>query len=106
VSASRALRLPLTEIKVDRGFVRGLPDGAVSRAVVEFAVRLAAGLGVPVTAVGIENEAQHQGAAALGCGRVQGFAIAPPMAPECLSDWVRERTPPTAACAPAQGQER
>jgi EAL domain-containing protein (putative c-di-GMP-specific phosphodiesterase class I) len=31
VSASRAPRLPLTEIKIDRTFVRGLPDGRIAR---------------------------------------------------------------------------
>lgn len=106
VSASRALRLPLTEIKVDRSFVRGLPDGVVSRAVVEFAVRLAAGLGVTVTAVGVETEPQQRAAADLGCARLQGFGIAEPMAPDALAGWLTWRpsgipvTVPAAAPGP------
>lgn len=97
VSASRALRLPLTEIKIDRGFVRGLPDGVVARAVVEFAGRLAAGLGVGVTAVGVETEAQRLAATELGCTALQGFAVAVPMTPDALSDWLRERDTASAA---------
>lgn len=91
VSASRALRLPLTEIKIDRSFVRGLPDSPVSRAVVEFAVRLSAGLGVTATAVGVETEAQEQAAASLGCARLQGYAIARPMPAASLLDWLGQR---------------
>lgn len=97
VSASRALRLPLTEIKIDRGFVRGLPDGTVARAVVEFAGRLAAGLGIGVTAVGVESEAQRHTAAELGCTALQGYAIAAPMTPDAFSDWMRERDAAPAA---------
>lgn len=112
VSASRALRLPLTEIKIDRSFVRGLPDSAVSRAVVEFAVRLGSSLGVAVTAVGIENEAQRRSVAELGCMRMQGYAIAEPMAPDALSGWLRWRPSETSGGAavaescPGSGPER
>jgi EAL domain-containing protein (putative c-di-GMP-specific phosphodiesterase class I) len=108
VSASRALRLPLTEIKIDRTFVRGLPDGVVSRAVVEFAARLATGLGVAVTAVGVETEAQRCAAAELGCAGLQGYAIARPMAPDTLSDWLRQlaagsSSPAVTAAEPGPG---
>ncbi len=71
-------RLPLDVIKVDRSFVAGLHDSATNLAIVRAVVGLAQGLGISVTAEGIEREDQLEVLRELGCDRGQGFLFARP----------------------------
>ena len=65
-------------IKIDRSFVKGLPGDAADRAVVAAVVGIAAALGCPVTAEGIETPAHLEAVRTLACGRGQGFLLARP----------------------------
>jgi diguanylate cyclase (GGDEF)-like protein/PAS domain S-box-containing protein len=80
-------RLPVDAIKINRrlGFS---PFGSesTSSAVASF-VGLASGLGLEVTAVGIENGGELRGLKALGCPTGQGFHLSPPLSDEALRDW-------------------
>lgn len=84
-------RLPVDAIKLNRrlGFS---PFGSesTSAAVASF-VGLAAGLGLEVTAVGIENSGDLRGLKALGCPTGQGFHLAPPLSEQALRDWTARR---------------
>ncbi|MEJ2369582.1 MAG: EAL domain-containing protein, partial [Gemmatimonadales bacterium] len=86
-------RLPVDAIKLNRrlGFS---PFGSetTSAAVASF-VGLASGLGLEVTAVGIENGGELRGLKALGCPTGQGFHLAPPLSGEALLDWTVARGP-------------
>ncbi|MGH2896579.1 MAG: bifunctional diguanylate cyclase/phosphodiesterase, partial [Solirubrobacteraceae bacterium] len=66
-------------IKIDRQFLAGLPDDAVSFAVVAAISGMGTALGATVTAKGVETEAQLVSLRAMGCERVQGFLLAEPM---------------------------
>lgn len=72
-------RYPVTEIKVDRAFVHAILDDAYDDALVAAIVRLAGALSLPVTAEGVETEAQAQRLAALGCTYVQGYHYIEPL---------------------------
>jgi EAL domain-containing protein (putative c-di-GMP-specific phosphodiesterase class I) len=65
-------QLPIDRIKIDRSFVRGLPQQAGHAAIVRAIVMLAAGLGREVVAEGVENEAQRDFLVELGCPLLQG----------------------------------
>ena len=65
-------------IKVDRSFVAGLHESPANLAIVRAVVGLAQGLGIAVTAEGIEREDQLEVLRGLGCDRGQGFLFAPP----------------------------
>jgi EAL domain-containing protein (putative c-di-GMP-specific phosphodiesterase class I) len=84
-------RLPVDAIKLNRrlGFS---PFGSetTSAAVASF-VGLASGLGLEVTAVGIENGGELRGLKALGCPTGQGFHLAPPLSGEALLHWTAGR---------------
>jgi diguanylate cyclase (GGDEF)-like protein/PAS domain S-box-containing protein len=84
-------RLPVDAIKINRrlGFS---PFGSesTSAAVASF-VGLASGLGLEVTAVGIENSGELRGLKALGCPTGQGFHLSPPLSDEALRDWTAGR---------------
>ncbi|OHE85330.1 MAG: hypothetical protein A2190_01345 [Lysobacterales bacterium RIFOXYA1_FULL_69_10] len=68
-------RLPVTTLKIDRGFVAGLagdnPRGA--RAILRSILELGAELGLHVVAEGVETQAQADTLVELGCREAQGF---------------------------------
>ena len=71
-------QLPIDRIKIDRSFVRGLPQHAGNAAIARAIVMLAASLGREVIAEGVENEAQRACLAALGCPQLQGLLFGAP----------------------------
>lgn len=56
-SLAQLRNLPFDRIKIDRSFVTSLPDSDESQAIVRSIVALGKGLGLPVTAEGVETEA-------------------------------------------------
>jgi diguanylate cyclase (GGDEF)-like protein len=77
---------PVDGIKIDRRFVTGLPDDAVSFAVVAAVSSMGTALGATVTAKGVETEAQLVSLRAMGCARAQGFLLAEPLCLRGLVD--------------------
>ena len=71
--------LPLTEVKVDRGFVRGVQESDSDREVVRSVVLLAHGLGLSVTAEGVENAATARWLLDVGCDSAQGYYFSRPV---------------------------
>ena len=71
-------QLPLDVIKIDRSFVAGLQESPANLAIVRAVVGLAQGLGMAVTAEGIERQDQLAALRDLGCDRGQGFLFARP----------------------------
>ena len=70
--------LPIGEFKIDRSFVAGLQESPANLAIVRAVVGLAEGLGMAVTAEGIEREDQLVALRDAGCDRGQGFLFARP----------------------------
>jgi len=75
-------QLPLDTLKIDRGFFRDTPQ---NRAIVAAVTALAHGLGLDVTAEGLETAAQVAWARDAGCERGQGFYFARPLPPDALA---------------------
>jgi diguanylate cyclase (GGDEF)-like protein/PAS domain S-box-containing protein len=71
-------QLPIDRIKIDRSFVRGLPQHAGHAAIARAIVMLAASLGLEVIAEGVETEAQRAFLVGLGCQQLQGLLIGAP----------------------------
>jgi diguanylate cyclase len=86
---------PVSMLKIDRGFVRGLPDDRADRAIVSSALSLARDLGLDVVAEGVETDEQLGALEGLGCASIQGYLLARPMpADELFSRFRRgELTP-------------
>ncbi|HEY1624133.1 MAG TPA: EAL domain-containing protein [Streptosporangiaceae bacterium] len=72
--------LPVDVIKIDKSFVDGIDTAEPQRALVDGIIRMARTLRLGVIAEGIENEAQRDRLAAMGCRLGQGFLLAMPMA--------------------------
>ncbi|MES2149586.1 MAG: EAL domain-containing protein [Pseudomonadota bacterium] len=107
-SMSYLARLPLTMIKVDQSFVRGLPADRDSFNIVRTVIALARNLGFLVTAEGVETIEQARILRRLACQSLQGYYFSKPVtasAIEALFDTVWNldhllRAPPAEAEAP------
>jgi EAL domain-containing protein (putative c-di-GMP-specific phosphodiesterase class I) len=82
-------QLPFTDVKIDRAFIRDVDRARDSRLIVASIADLAHGLGLTATAEGVETVDQLSAVRDLGCDAVQGYLVAPPLAPDALADWKR-----------------
>lgn len=69
---------PIDYLKIDRGFVQGLPEDAGSLAIVRAVIAMAHSLELRVIAEGVETAQQATLLAELGCDQAQGFYLARP----------------------------
>ncbi len=76
---------PVSEIKLDRGFISGLQHSGFNRTVVESVVKIGREMGASVTAEGIETQAEHDILKTLGCPFGQGFLFGEPMDAEAFA---------------------
>ena len=72
-------RLPIARLKIDRSFVRDLPDDPEDVAIAGATLSLARDLGMRVVAEGVENEAQRAYLLERGCTLMQGFLFSRPV---------------------------
>lgn len=80
--------LPISEVKIDRSFVRDLGDTPQSSAVVSAIIALARALGLRVIAEGVEKTSQMEVLYNLGCHICQGFLYARPMPAAQVQQWL------------------
>lgn len=80
-------QLPFTEVKIDQAFVADIARSRDCRLIVKAVTELAHGLGLTVTAEGVETIEQLRLIHELDCDLVQGYLISPPMRPEHLKSW-------------------
>ena len=78
-SLSRLRQMPVEQLKIDRSFMREVPDSAGGAAVITAIIHLAEALGREVVAEGVETEAQRRFLIEQGCPLAQGFHLAPPL---------------------------
>ena len=69
-------------LKIDRGFVSGIPASEDDVAIVGATLALARSLGLEVVAEGVETPAQLEFLREHGCDRAQGYLIGKPMSAE------------------------
>jgi diguanylate cyclase (GGDEF)-like protein/PAS domain S-box-containing protein len=84
-SLSYLSRFPVDILKMDRSFVSGDENEALTSAI----IALGASLSLDVVAEGIELPEQASSLQALGCEIGQGFLFARPMASDALDDFLR-----------------
>ena len=83
-SLSRLAELPVSTLKIDRAFLREVPERADAAAVVTAILQLAKALGRTAVAEGVETEAQREFLAREGCPLAQGFLLGAPAPPEAV----------------------
>jgi diguanylate cyclase (GGDEF)-like protein/PAS domain S-box-containing protein len=78
-SLSLLAQMPLTHIKIDQSFVRGVPDDPKLVAIVRSLIAMAHNVGLSVIAEGVETVAQARFLQLEGCDEAQGFLFAKPL---------------------------
>ena len=70
-------KLPISKIKIDQSFVRGLPHDAGDKAIVGAIISMGRALGVELVAEGVETQAQCEAIAQLQGDYFQGYLCSP-----------------------------
>ena len=89
--------LPISEVKIDRSFVRDLGMTPQSAAVISAIIALARTLNLRVVAEGVENIRQMDVLHRLGCSIMQGFLFSKPLPPADLERWLKQTVLPRKA---------
>ena len=72
-------RFPISNLKIDRSFIRRIPEHADSVALTQAIIAMALALGMTVTAEGVENACQMDFLKQAGCHEMQGFFFSKPV---------------------------
>jgi diguanylate cyclase (GGDEF)-like protein len=88
-SMSLMKQFPIDTIKIDRSFVRDLPDDTEDRAIAQAIISMGRALGMTTVAEGVETVEQETFLRAHGCDEMQGFLFSRPLPPDQLADLLR-----------------
>ncbi|HIE54590.1 MAG TPA: EAL domain-containing protein [Chromatiaceae bacterium] len=87
-SLAQLRQLPVKTLKIDRSFIRGLPEDRSSVKIVSAIIGLGRGLGLEVIAEGVETPQQHAYLQQFGCQLVQGHLLGAPMEAETCIEYL------------------
>jgi EAL domain-containing protein (putative c-di-GMP-specific phosphodiesterase class I) len=85
-SLSQLKRFPIDTLKIDRSFVRDVPDNPEDRAIAEAIISLGKTLGVTVVAEGVESAKQLEFLREHDCDEMQGFYFGRPCHPDAFAE--------------------
>ncbi len=88
-SLAQIKRFPIDILKVDRSFIRNLPQNGEDRAITEAIIAMGKALSLTVVAEGVETQEQESYLRNLSCDESQGFYFSKPVTPEQFSDLLR-----------------
>ena len=72
-------QLPVSILKIDQSFVKGLTSEPDDAAIVKAVIAMAKSLHLAVTAEGVETPGQLEALAGLGCDNYQGYLFSKPL---------------------------
>lgn len=87
-SISQLSRIPFTELKIDRSFIKHAPLNVQARKILQSSVELGHHLNMNVVAEGVENQEQWNLVREAGCDECQGFFIARPLPAGSTPAWL------------------
>ena len=90
-SMLQLVRMPFSEIKVDKSFVMSGTRSKESMAVIKSIVDLGRSLGLTSTAEGVEDQDMFEYLKRVGCDFAQGYWIARPMSRDAVETWAAGR---------------
>jgi EAL domain-containing protein (putative c-di-GMP-specific phosphodiesterase class I) len=84
--------MPLTELKIDRSFIKTVHESPSDSAIVRAILELAGALELDVVAEGVENEAALAILETMGCTFAQGYHLSRPLPAADLISWVNRQS--------------
>ena len=90
-SIAQLVRLPFSELKIDKSFVFDAAASSESRTIIRTMVNLGHSLDLTVTAEGVEDGDALKILADAGCDLAQGYFIARPMPATAVRPWLEAR---------------
>src|SRR4029079_14569089 len=91
-SKSLMKHFPIDTIKIDRSFVRDLPQDSEDQAIAQAIISMGKALGMTVVAEGVENAEQEAFLRTHGCDEMQGFLISRPLPAPQIAELLRPMT--------------
>jgi diguanylate cyclase (GGDEF)-like protein len=95
-SMSLMKHFPIDTIKIDRSFVRDLPQDSEDQAIAQAIISMGKALGMTVVAEGVENAEQEAFLRSHGCDEMQGFLISKPLPARQMAELLRPMVLPVA----------
>lgn len=92
-SLAQIKRFPIDTLKVDRSFIRNLPQDAEYKAITEAIISMGKTLSLTVVAEGVETREQENFLREQVCDEMQGFYFSKPVAPDQFADLLRKHEP-------------
>jgi diguanylate cyclase (GGDEF)-like protein/PAS domain S-box-containing protein len=96
-SLAQLKRFPIDTIKVDRSFIREIPNDAEDKAITEAIIAMGRSLSLTVVAEGVETEQQQTFLREHLCDEMQGYYFSKPVPPEQFAELVRNHSRARAA---------
>ena len=90
-SLSYLQKLPVSELKIDRSFVRSMLTGTEAAMIVRATIDLGHNLGLRVVAEGVEDQSALALLNTMRCDQAQGYFVARPMPASALAHWHQTR---------------
>ncbi len=84
-------KLPVYALKIDRAFIKNLPDDEEDAAITEAIISLGKNLGKRTIAEGVETKEQIEFLKSAGCDTIQGYILARPMPADEFESYYRAR---------------
>jgi diguanylate cyclase (GGDEF)-like protein/PAS domain S-box-containing protein len=91
-SLAQLKRFPIDTLKVDRSFIRDIPDNTEDKAITEAIIALGCTLGLTVVAEGVETKEQQTFLREQSCDEMQGYYFSKPVVPERFAELLLENS--------------
>ena len=88
-SMSLMKQFPIDTIKIDRSFVRDLPDDSEDKAITQAIISMGKALGMTIVAEGVETAEQEAFLRDHACDEMQGFLFSKPVPSQQLAELLR-----------------
>ncbi len=85
-SLSQLKHFPVDTIKVDRSFIRNIPDNSEDKAIAKAIIVMGKTLCLTVVAEGVETQEQMDFLQGQACDEMQGFYFSKPVMPDQFAD--------------------